>query len=99
MSNLLDQLEEIGTLDVSKCPDFEHIKARFEDSFYDFVMAKKRAAAIDAIRDEFGDSPMADRFIGDEGFLQSVTDKMDNDALVEKRFVFLSVNPEYQPTC
>ncbi len=84
--------EKLNTvLDIDSIPDFENIKQRFEQSFQSFVQDKKYTAAAEAIRDEFGKESL----VQNEDFVTQVAHRIEDDALIEKRFVFISVNQEY----
>lgn len=80
-----------SVIDVNSIPDFESVKQRFEDSFQAFVRDKKYTAAAEAIREEFGKESL----VRNEDFVNQVADRIEDEALVEKRFVFISVNQEY----
>ncbi len=92
MTNEILEPEKLNApIDVQAIPNFEDIKQRFEKSFQAFVQDKKYTAAAEAIRDEFGKESL----VQNEDFVNRVVDHMDDETLVEKRFVFISVNQEY----
>lgn len=86
---------EIKTLhtfgDITTLDEYELIADRFQEGFEAFVQDKLMEATKDVISQEWGHPA----FAANEDFMQSVIDRIDRSALLEKRFVFVSLNPAY----
>lgn len=77
--------------DIDDIPDSERLLKRFEETYSRFMDEKKQTAAEEALREEFGNRPLT----RNQDLINRVAGAIDDEALAEKRFVFLSVNREY----
>lgn len=78
-------------INIHAIPDAENIERRFKDSFDAFVRDAKRTAAVETIHRELTDLQV----LKNEHFIDQVAQTIDDEALIEKRFIFISVNREY----
>lgn len=76
--------------DVLDMPDYEGISRRFRQSFESFVMAKKYQGVRTILRDEV----QHETLVKNPEFIQAIVNRVDEEALLEKRFIFISVNTE-----
>lgn len=76
--------------DVLEMPDFEGISRRFRQGFEGFVMAKKYQAVRAILREEV----QHETLVKNPEFIQAMVNRVDEEALLEKRFIFISVNTE-----
>lgn len=76
--------------DVLSMPEYEDVSRRFQQSFEGFVMAKKYQAVRTILREEVQNETL----VKNPEFIQSIVNRVDEEALLEKRFIFISVNTE-----
>lgn len=76
--------------EVESLPGYEEIRARFEQGFSGFVSAKKLAAVKAIISEEI----TSETLVKNPDFAQAIANRVDDEALLEKRYVFISVNPK-----
>lgn len=77
-------------VDVESIAGYEDMRRRFMDGFEAFVNQKKLDGARKVLRDELGESVLAKN----EDFVQAVAAQVNDEALIEKPYIFLSVNPK-----
>jgi hypothetical protein len=70
--------------------DYDGIRQRFAQGFERFVAAKKYQAVCALLPDEIQNECL----VKSPNFIQAVTHRVDDEALLEKRYIFLSVNPQ-----
>ena len=76
--------------EVESMSDYDEIRARFEQGFSGFVSAKKLAAVQDIVSEEI----TSETLVNNPDFIQAIANRVDDEALLEKRYVFISVNPK-----
>ncbi len=76
--------------EVESMSDYDEIRARFEQGFSGFVAAKKLEAVTAIISDEIP----SETLVKNPDFIQAIANRVDDEALLEKRYVFISVNPK-----
>jgi hypothetical protein len=76
--------------DVLTMPDYEGISRRFLQGFESFVSAKKYQAARDILREDVRHETL----VKNPDFIEAIVKRMDDEALLEKRFIFISLNPQ-----
>lgn len=77
--------------DVETMADYAGIRQRFEEGFAAFVNSTTLAAARAVLRDEL---PQAETLVDNSDFVHLVAGRIDEEALLEKRYIFISVNPQ-----
>lgn len=75
-------------IDLEALPEYEGTKQRFLEGFPHFVREKKIAAVIKALEEELGN----DIVLKDPKLVMAVSQRVDDSALVEKPYVFISVD-------
>lgn len=91
MTTIFNSMEQpVGTVALESLPDYQGIKERFEGNFTAFVREKKLKAVISALQEEFGPTIVLDK----PQLVQDVIERLDDAALGEKPYVFISVNPK-----
>ncbi len=78
-------------INIDAIADHEDIERRFTGSFDEFVRSKKLTAAVEAAHSELSGTKIAHN----EDFIGRIAEAIDDEAIVEKRFIFISVNREY----
>ena len=76
--------------DVLEMPEYEEVSRRFRQGFEGFVMAKKYQAVRAILREEV----QHETLVKNPEFIQALVNRVDEEALQEKRFIFISVNTE-----
>lgn len=76
--------------DVLAMPDYEGISRRFLQGFESFVTAKKYQAARDILREDVRHETL----VKNPDFIDAIVKRMDDEALLEKRYIFISLNPK-----
>ncbi len=76
--------------DVEALSGYAEIRERFEQSFQDFVSHKKLLAAQAVLRDEIQSANIANN----SDFIKAVAARVDEESIIEKRYIFLSLNSE-----
>lgn len=76
--------------DVCAMPDFEGISRRFLQGFESFITAKKYQAVRAVLKDEIQQS----RLSNNPDFINAIVNRMDDESVLEKRYIFISVNPQ-----
>jgi hypothetical protein len=74
--------------DVFSMPDYEGVSRRFQQGFESFVTAKKYQAVRAILREEV----QHETLVKNPEFIQAIVNRVDEEALLEKRFIFISVN-------
>ncbi len=77
------------TLSVETIPDADEIQCRFKETFSTFLFQKKRQAVLAALPIELR-NPC---FARNEAFVQRVVSTLRDEALEEKPFIYLTVDP------
>lgn len=77
--------------DVEAMPGYADIRARFEQNFQNFVDAKKLQAVHAVLKEEFTGT---EKIVKNPDFIQAIANRVDDEALLEKRYIFISVNPQ-----
>ncbi len=72
-------------------PEYDGTRRRFEEGFFRFVSLKKDQAARIVLTEE---AP-GETVVKNPDFIAAVASRVPDDAVVEKRYVFLAFNPEY----
>ncbi len=75
--------------DVLSMPDYEGISRRFLQGFEPFVTAKKYQAARDVIKEDV----CLETLVKNPDFIDAIVKRVDDEAVLEKRYIFISVNP------
>lgn len=75
--------------DIESMPDYEGIRQRFLQGFDSFVAAKKYQAVRAVLQDETSSQTLA----SNPGFVADIVRHVDDEALLEKPYIFLSVTP------
>lgn len=76
--------------DVFAMPDYEGVSRRFLQGFESFVSAKKYQAARDILREDVRHETL----VKNPDFIEAIVKQMDDEALLEKRYIFISLNPQ-----
>lgn len=76
--------------EVEAMPDYESVSRRFLEGFNRFAMAKKTAAARAVLKTEITHETL----VRNPDFIDAIARRVEDEALLEKRYIFLSVNPE-----
>jgi hypothetical protein len=76
--------------DVLSMPDYEGVSRRFLQGFESFVIAKKYQAARDILREDVRHETL----VKNPDFIGAIVKQMDDEALQEKRYIFISLNPK-----
>jgi hypothetical protein len=76
--------------EVESMPDYDDIRARFEHGFSGFVAAKKLEAVKAILPEEIPNETL----VRNPDFIEAIAGRVDDEALLEKRYVFISLNPE-----
>ena len=74
--------------DVFNMPDFDEISRRIQQGYASFVTAKKYQAVRALLREEIQPESLAHN----PEFIQAIVSCLDEEGLLEKRNIFLSVN-------
>jgi len=82
-------LTALSATDIEALPDFDSVRNRFESGFASFVLLKKSQAINALIKDELPGKRIADN----RAFVSEVIRRLPDEALTEKRYIFLSLNP------
>jgi hypothetical protein len=94
MRNLILMTTAYGTLrmhfDIHSMPDFEGISRRFLQGFNAFIKAKKCQAARAVLQTEVRHAGLAKN----PRFINEVVNRMDDESVLEKRFIFISLNSQ-----
>lgn len=91
VERIMTTVHEIQTcFNVESMPGYLEIRERFEKSFESFEEKKKVQAVIAALKDELPEWQVANN----PAFINAIAANVDEEALLEKRFIFLSVNPQ-----
>lgn len=77
--------------DVESLPDYEGVSRRFLGDFQAFVAAKKDQAVQRYLKDEL---PEGSGLTQDPDFVAAVVRNLDEEGLLEKPYIFISINPE-----
>lgn len=77
------------TIDINTIEDAEGIQERFVQGFSALLRDKKAEAVIQTLAEDLQDQ----KFSRNEDFVQRVIDNLDDAALAEKPYLFLSVSP------
>ena len=77
-------------VDLERLPDYEGVKNRFLTGFNQFVSSKKYQAIVKALQEELGPAYPED----DAALIASVSKRLNDNALIEKPFLFLAVDAE-----
>lgn len=75
--------------DVEALPGYEGIRQRFLQGFGSFVNAKKYQGVSALLPTEI----QSNTLVKNPNFIASIVDVVPDDALLEKSFIFLSLNP------
>jgi len=75
---------------IEAMPDFEGISRRFLQDFEAFVQQKKVSAVKAVLKQELSASVLSES----ENLVQAIVANLDEEALLEKRYIFLSVNAQ-----
>jgi len=76
--------------DVLSMPDYDGISRRFQQGFESFVTAKKYQAVRAILREEV----QHETLVKNPELIQAIVNRVDEEALLEKRFIFISVNTQ-----
>ncbi|HEY9744949.1 MAG TPA: hypothetical protein V6C99_01890 [Oculatellaceae cyanobacterium] len=76
--------------EVESMPNYAEIRDRFEQGFEEFVSAKKLAAVKAILPEEIP----SETLVCNEDFIQAIAKRVDDEAILEKRYIFISVNPK-----
>lgn len=76
--------------EVESMPNYEDVRARFEQGFGGFISAKKLAAVQAVLPEEI----QSETLVKNPDFIQAIANRVDDEAVLEKRYVFISVNPQ-----
>lgn len=79
----------IDAATIEEAQGFDDIKQRFADGFEAFVRSKKYKAAIEALKNELGQNPLAQS----ETLVTAVFERIEDEALIETPYVFIALNP------
>lgn len=78
--------------DVEAMPDYESVSRRFLEGFTRFAEAKK----LDGVRAVLKTEITHETLVRNPDFIQAIAGRVADEALLEKRYIFISVNPEAQ---
>ncbi len=76
--------------DVLAMPDYEAVSRRFLQGFQPFVTAKKYQAVRAVLREDVRHEAL----VKNPDFIDAIVQQMDDEAVLEKRYIFLSVKPQ-----
>lgn len=76
------------SFDVHGMTDFEGISRRFLHGFEPFVTAKKYQAARAVLQEDV----QMESLVKNPDFIDAIVKRMDDEAVLEKRYIFISVN-------
>lgn len=72
-------------------PDYEDISRRFLQGFQSFITAKKYQAVQTVLKQEIlHDTTLTQN----PSFVTAIVNRMDDESVLEKRYIFISVNPQ-----
>lgn len=97
MSTIFNTMETTESGDIQhrevvleQLPEFDSVRERFETEFPAFVREQKIKAVIEALQEELG----AASTLQMPKLVSDVMKRLDDTALIEKPYVFISVNPK-----
>jgi hypothetical protein len=76
--------------DVESMHDYDGIRQRFLQGFDGFAAAKKYQAVRAVLPEEVPNETL----VRNPDFVQAIVRCVDDEALLEKRYIFLSLNPQ-----
>jgi hypothetical protein len=76
--------------DIGSMADYEGISRRFLQGFDGFVTAKKYQAVRAVLKEEI----QHETLVNNPDFINAIVNRMDDESVLEKRYVFISVNPQ-----
>jgi len=76
--------------DVHTMPDFEGVSRRFLQGFEAFITAKKYQAVRAVLNDEIQHEALRKN----PDFITAIVNRMDDESVLEKRYIFISLNPQ-----
>lgn len=76
--------------DMNAMTDYEGISQRFLQGFDSFVTAKKYQAVCAVLKEDI----QHETLVKNPDFVTAIVNRMDDEAVLEKRYIFLSVNPQ-----
>lgn len=78
------------SFDVLSMPDYEGISRRFLQGFEPFITAKKYQAARAILKED----ACHETLVKNPDFIDAIVKRMDDEAILEKRYIFISLNPQ-----
>lgn len=76
--------------EVESMSNYEEIRARFEQGFSGFVTAKK----LEAVKAILPEEITHETLVKNPDFIQAIANRVDDEAMLEKRYIFISLNPK-----
>ncbi len=76
--------------DIDTMADYDGISQRFLQGFGSFITAKKYQAVCAVLKEEI----QHESLVKNPDFVTAIVNRMDDEAVLEKRYIFLSVNPQ-----
>ncbi len=76
--------------DVQAMPDIEGISRRFLQGFGAFITAKKYQAVRAVLKEEIQNESLKKN----PDFINAIVNRMDDESVLEKRYIFISLNSQ-----
>lgn len=90
MTTTINSLRTLCAAEIEKLPEYEGTRHRFEEGFHRFVTLKKEEAVRLVLREEVP----SESLVKNPDFIDAIVNNVEDEAIVEKRYIFLSLNPE-----
>lgn len=76
--------------DVLSLAEYEAVSRRFSQEFPSFVAAKKYQAVCKVVKEDV----QLDMLKNNPTFIHSIVQRMDDESILEKSYIFISLNPQ-----
>ena len=84
-------IDHKALLNVEALPEYAETRQRFEAGFGRFVTLKKEQAVCLLLPQELS----SETLVRNLDFIQAIASRVDDEAILEKRYIFLSLNPNF----
>ncbi|HEY9687251.1 MAG TPA: hypothetical protein V6C52_09770 [Coleofasciculaceae cyanobacterium] len=89
MATTYHALTTFNVNELENLPEYEGTSQRFLEGFPPFVMLKKEQAVRTLLKEEIPNETL----VKNPDFIAAIANRVVDEALVEKRYIFLSLNP------
>jgi hypothetical protein len=89
MATTYHALTTFNVAELENLPEYEGTSQRFMEAFPPFVMLKKEQAVRALLKEEIP----SETLVKNPDFIAAIACRVEDEALVEKRYIFLSLNP------